>query len=115
MSVENCELPSFQDRRRTPQPDRPTHLDGTVVDVEAEADSLMEGGHGFARAVDVQGVLRTHVPVFMVDRRFYHSVSDGLWWYKVRAGERHCLISCKSFKTFHVVCCHNNLTHGNHK
>ena len=48
------------------------------MDVVAEADALVEGGHGFARTVDVNVLLTLYVAVLMVYCRLDHSITDRL-------------------------------------
>ena len=48
------------------------------MDVQTEADALVEGRHGLPCAVDVAGLLGLHVAFLMVDSRFDDPVSDSL-------------------------------------
>ena len=48
------------------------------MDVQAEFDALVEGGHWLARAVDVYVLLRLHIARLVVNRRLDHAVSDRL-------------------------------------
>lgn len=54
------------------------HLDGTVVNVMTEADTLMEGSHGFPCTVDVNILFALNVTILMVYRSFYYSIPDRL-------------------------------------
>ena len=54
------------------------HLDGLVVDIQTEADSLMEGSHWFARAVDVNVLFRLNGSFLVVNGRLDDSVTNGL-------------------------------------
>lgn len=57
---------------------RDTHLDGHVVDVQAEGDALVEGQLGLPGAVDVHGLLGLHITLLVVDVGLNHTIPDGL-------------------------------------
>ena len=60
-----------------PRPSTP-HLDGHVVDVQAEGDALVEGELGLPGGIDVNHLLGLHVALLVVDAGLNDAVPDGL-------------------------------------
>lgn len=62
------------------------HLDGHVVDVQAEGDALVESQLRFPGGVDVNHLFGLDVSLLMIDAGLNHTVPDSLWAPKGRKG-----------------------------
>lgn len=62
----------------TPSAAPASHLDGHVVDIEAEGDALVEGQLGLTGRIDINHLLGLDVALLVVDAGLNDTIPDGL-------------------------------------